>query len=65
MLELKRGRSSDEVIGQILRYVGYVRENVARKGQQVHGWVVTGDYNESLRLAASAAGIRLMRVRLP
>ena len=65
VLELKRGLSSDEVIGQVLRYVGYVRENIAKKGQTVHGWVVTGDYDESLRLAASAAGIKLLRVRLP
>lgn len=65
VLELKRGRSSDEVIGQVLRYVGFVRENVARKGQEVHGWMITGDYDESLRLAATAARVRLMRVRLP
>jgi len=49
----------------VLRYVGYVRENVARKGQAVHGCVLTGDYDEHLRLAASAAGIKLMTVRLP
>jgi hypothetical protein len=27
--------------------------------------LVVGDYDESLRLAAGAAGIRLLRVRLP
>jgi hypothetical protein len=65
VLELKRGRSSAEVIGQVLRYVEFVRENIARVGQQVHGWVVTGSYDEGLRLAAKAAGIRLLTVRLP
>jgi hypothetical protein len=65
VMELKRGRSSDEVVGQVLRYIGFVRENVATKGQDVRGCIVTGDYDESLRLAASAAGIRLLRVRLP
>ena len=65
VLELKRGLSSDGVVGQVLRYMGYVRENIARKNQAVHGWVITGDYDEGLRLAASEAGIRLLSVRLP
>lgn len=65
VLELKRDRSSSEVIGQVMTYVGYLRENVAKKGQKVHGWVIVGDYDENLRLAASAAGIRLLTVRLP
>ena len=64
-LELKRGQSSDEVIGQVLRYVAYVRENIAKKRQNVRGWVIVGDYDEHLRLAASAANVRLLTVRLP
>ncbi len=65
VIELKRGLSSDAVVGQILRYIGYLQENVAEVGQEVRGWIVTGDYNESLRLAAKAAGIRIVLVRLP
>ncbi len=65
VIELKRGHSSDEVVGQILRYIGYLQENVAEDGQEVSGWIVTGDYDESLRLAARAAGIRITLVRLP
>ena len=65
VIELKRGYSSDEVVGQILRYIGYLQENVAEDGQEVRGWIVTGDYDESLRLAAKAAGIRIALVRLP
>lgn len=64
MVELKRGLSSDEVIGQVLRYMGYVLENIANDGQQVRGVIVAGDYDEQLRLAAAAAGIRLLLVRL-
>jgi len=52
VLELKRGIGSDEAIGQLLRYMGFVRENVA------------GDYDEHLRLAALAAGIKIVTVRL-
>ena len=65
VIELKRGHSSDMVVGQILRYIGYLQENVAKDGQEVSGWIVTGAYDESLRLAAKAAGIRIARVRLP
>ena len=64
VIELKRGMTSDEAIGQVLRYVGWVKENIAGDGQDVHGWIVTGDYDEHLRLAASAANIRLLLVRL-
>jgi len=64
VLELKRGMTSDQAIGQVLRYVGWVRENMAVEGQHVHGCIVAGDYDEHLRLAASAAGIRLLLVRL-
>ncbi len=65
ILELKRGRSSDEVVGQVLRYMGHVRANVAKDGQDVFGCILTGDYDEHLKLAAKEAGIRLLRVRLP
>jgi len=65
VIELKRGMSSNEVVGQVLTYVGYVRQNIAKKGQKVHGWIVTGSYDEALRLAASAADVRVLVVRLP
>lgn len=64
VIELKRGLSSDEAVGQILRYIGWIRENVASEDQNVHGWIITGDYDEQLRLAASAANVRLLRVRI-
>jgi len=64
VIELKRGMTSDETIGQVLRYVGWVRENIAAEGQNVHGWIIAGDYDEHLRLAASAANVRLVLIRL-
>lgn len=64
VVELKRGMTSDETIGQVLRYVGWVKENIAEDGQNVQGWIIAGDYDEHLRLAASAANIRLVIVRL-
>ena len=64
VIELKRGMTSDETIGQVLRYVGWVQENLAKDGQRVQGWIIAGDYDEHLRLAAMAANIRLVLVRL-
>lgn len=65
VLELKAVHSSDSVIGQILRYMGYVRENWAEKaGKKVHGIVLTPSYDEQLRLAAKEAGIQVLRVRI-
>ncbi len=65
VIELKRGRSSEAVVGQVLKYVGYMQENIAKKGQKVHGWIVTGDYDEGLKWAAKAANVRVLLVRLP
>ena len=64
VLELKRGVTSDEAIGQVLRYMGWLRENVASEGQKIRGCIVTGDFDEHLRLAALAADIKLVLVRL-
>ncbi len=64
VVELKRGLSSDQVVGQILSYIGWLRENIATPSQSVKGIIVTGDYDERLRLAAKAAGIRVVLVRL-
>lgn len=64
VIEVKRGLTSDQAIGQLLRYVGYVKENIASPGQSVSGWIITADYDEHLRLAALGAGIRVLIVRL-
>ena len=31
VVELKKGRKNDEVVGQVLRYMGSARQNVAKK----------------------------------
>ncbi len=64
VVELKRGSSSDEVVGQVLSYVGWLKENVAKEGQEVKGIICTGDFDERLRLAAKAAHIKVILVRL-
>lgn len=53
VIELKAGRIDDKVCGQILRYMGWVRENVAH-GRKVRGIVVANEFSDSLRYAAKA-----------
>ena len=49
VIELKRGKTSDSVVGQLLRYINWVKINLAEEGQKVKGIIVASDYyNESL-----------------
>lgn len=40
VVELKRGRASDSVVGQVQRYMGYVVEMLAEANQEVHGVII-------------------------
>ena len=61
VVELKRGRPSDKVVGQVARYIGYVRTHLAKPGQAVEGLVIAHESDEALRYAVSALpGLRLM-----
>lgn len=40
VVELKRGRASDQVVGQIQRYMGYVFQELAEPGQSVRGVII-------------------------
>jgi len=40
VIELKKGRASDVVIGQIQRYMGYVLEELAEDNQEVRGLII-------------------------
>ena len=65
VLELKAVHSSDIVVGQILRYMGFIREKWAEKeGKTVKGIILTPTYDEQLRLAAKEAGIKVLRLRI-
>ena len=52
VIELKRGRSSDAVCGQILRYTAWVKRNLPSSGT-VCGFIIVRHANEKLRYAAS------------
>ena len=40
VIELKKGRASDAVVGQIQRYMGYILEEIAEEGQTVKGLII-------------------------
>jgi|SRR6266545_2154152 len=61
VVELKRGRPSDKVVGQAARYIGYVRTHLAKPWQPVEGLIVAHDAEEALRYAVAAfPGLQLM-----
>ncbi len=51
VVELKRGRASDTVVGQILRYMGYVQEELAEPEQQVVGVIIALEDDPKMRRA--------------
>lgn len=53
VVELKRGRASDAVVGQILRYMGYVKNDLAEEGQSVRGAIIALEDDLKLRNALS------------
>jgi restriction system protein len=40
VIELKKGRSSDVVVGQILRYMGFIKNELAVNGESVRGIII-------------------------
>lgn len=48
VIELKKRRSSDRVVGQILRYMGWVKKSLCKNGQAVRGLVICRDHDPKL-----------------
>lgn len=55
VIELKKGKSSDQVIGQTLRYIAWIKENEANANESVKGLIITKDQDEKLRYSLKAA----------
>ncbi|MFN7971975.1 MAG: hypothetical protein U0166_06440 [Acidobacteriota bacterium] len=54
VVELKRGRASDVVVGQVLRYMGFVKEQMAEPDQAVEGVIIALEDDQRLRWALLA-----------
>jgi len=55
VVELKKGRASDNVVGQIQRYMGYALEELAEKGQTVKGVIIALEDDNRIRRALAVA----------
>jgi restriction system protein len=55
VIELKKGRASDVVVGQLLRYMGFVKEELVGPGQTVRGLVIALEDDQRLRRALAMA----------
>jgi len=51
VIELKKGKSADRVVGQVLRYIGWVQENEAKENQKVRGLIITKEKDDKLLYA--------------
>jgi len=62
VIELKRGRASDEVVGQILPHMGFIQEQVAEEDQSVEGVIIAFENDTKLQWALKAVpSVRFLR----
>lgn len=65
VVELKKGRASDVVVGQVLRYMGYVQEELAEAGQTVAGVIIALEDDQRIRRAlAVVPSIKFYRYQI-
>jgi len=65
VLELKVSKGYDRVVGQLLRYMNWVRTNLAESGQRVRGMIVCRTMSDDLQLAcASIPDVELLEYKL-
>ena len=54
VVELKRNKTSDQVVGQILRYMGWIKKHVAEADETVEGLVIAQQGDKKMHYAISA-----------
>jgi len=65
VIELKVSRGYDRVVGQLMRYMAWIRKNQAESGQTVRGAIVAREISEDLLLACSLlANVQLFEYEL-
>jgi len=53
IVELKRNQSSDQTVGQALRYMGWVKKHLAKHGQSVEALIISNRADKSAQYALS------------
>jgi len=51
VIELKREQTSDDTIGQVLRYMGWVQQHLASQGETVEGLIIARQSDARIRYA--------------
>jgi hypothetical protein len=65
VVELKRNQTSDDTVGQVLRYMGWVAEKLAEPGERVEGLIVARASDAKLKYALSQiTGVRMQVYRI-
>jgi restriction system protein len=65
VVELKKGRASDAVVGQTLRYMSFVQEMLAEKDQTVQGIIIAREEDPRIRRAlAMVSNIQFCRYQV-
>lgn len=65
VVELKVSRGYDRVVGQLLRYVGWIEQHHAEADQPVRGMIVAKEVTQDLRLACRRVnGVKLFEYSL-
>lgn len=67
VVELKLSRSSDQTVGQLLRYMGWVKSHLAESDEEVEGVIVAESFDDRLRYAIRAipeGNIKVFRYRV-
>ena len=53
-MELKRDKANDVAVGQTLRYMGYIKTNLATRNEDVKGCIIGTEEDQGLRNALTA-----------
>jgi|TARA_B100000959_G_C14851431_1_gene570274 RecB family endonuclease NucS len=65
IIELKKGRASDEVVGQLKRYMGFVKKEIAKNNEEVKGMIIALEDDLNLQDALYASpDIEFLRYEL-
>lgn len=65
VIELKKGKSSDAVVGQLLRYMGWVKKHKATGGENVRGIIITSAPDDRIKYAMLVShGVSLYTYRV-
>jgi len=65
VIELKRNQTSDDTVGQVLRYMGWVQHKLASPGERVEGLIIARSPDLKLHYALSqVADVRVRTYRV-